>query len=179
MPPTILQYFPGAATLTFSILYKPPFRSSPLSLSRLSTLIPYSLRILKQQKKTFTNSYCQSNPPTWCYAWDIYFEDESNKNWRRIWCEVWGKERNQRWLCQQGFPLPLLCLSLSAALALSLTNTQVHSHMFTQRPCLLSCFLFCFLQYQLTINWNTKHFTPLLDICLLLPEYKLYAGKDF
>lgn len=92
-----------------------------------------------------------------------------------------GKRKESKMTFSTRLSLPAVLSqspSCSRSRILSLSQTHKHSHMFTQCPCLLSCFCF-FSQYQLTTNWNTTHFTPFLDICLLLLEYKLHAGKDF
>lgn len=194
MPPGNHTVFPCCShSYTLPIKFTPSPLSKPPSPpphphSQLSTLIPYSLRLLKR-KKTFTNSYCQSNPPTWWWVWDTFWR------WNQQELEMdlmrgMGKRRHkddfqvfaQILFSQQDFPLPpfSLCLSCALALSLSLTHTVTQSRVHTLS---LSPFLFFVLSFFFSIpvitNWNTKHFTPLLNICLPLLEYNCTQARIF
>lgn len=100
----IIHYFPVAAILPLSWTFTP----SPLSTNlhhfhptlTLSWALwfPNSLRIWQQSEENFHKLLLPNQSTYLMGGSEIYFEDVISKIWIWIWCEVWGRERNQGWL---------------------------------------------------------------------------------
>lgn len=188
MPPSNHKIFPRCSHFpTLLNNFTPPLSTNlhhllPTPHSQLSILINL-LRILKQSEGSFHKLLLPNHSTYLVNGFEIYFEDDINKNWRYIHCKVLGRERNQRWLLSLYSNItysarPSLTTFLFFAPPLpSRAHTQSHAHRVS-----LSLFLFfvlCFFPIPVDTNWNIKHFTPLLSICIPLLKYKLHAGKDF